>query len=532
MRRSESSGPLPPPPPRGEIPKWSRKYIGREIGFRFRIDKALAAGGMGSIFLGEQTNLSRQVAIKLVRTGDVDMIQRMRQEAKSLAAVTHPAIVEVYDFVAVTGSRASDCYLVMAYVPGDDLARYLDGKVRTFLPPAEGVHLLMPIASALVELHARSIIHRDIKLSNIIRFESADGTVRTKLVDFGFARGKFDPSLTAKGIVVGTPAYFAPEIVLGKSHSPASDVYAFGVTLCKLLTGESPHGRADIGDLLQKAVQKSVALPSWLMSTSLGPLVQAMLRRKPEERPTMREVLEGLEACKESMIGVDPDSSPGAVAGAQDETDPMDAGHVTAPMRGARSQGRGAAVWVLGGLCVMLAAAVVFFALRWGPKTTPPPKSAGAEGSMVAAAPGRGPSRPAAMRVGSRSRPQMRPRGRVQPRTRVRPMGKPADNPVEQTVAEIRLGCDSQATMRRLFHPARKIIIGRRRGNLEHATRTLQALLPAKCTPNATRHWVSYYLTMAFVRQGKCVAARRAWTLYEQYHLQRRRKKPSFPRCP
>lgn len=79
VRRSKSSGPLPPPPPRGEIPKWSRKYIGREIGFRFRIDKALAAGGMGSIFLGEQTNLSRQVAIKLVRTGDVDMIQRMRQ---------------------------------------------------------------------------------------------------------------------------------------------------------------------------------------------------------------------------------------------------------------------------------------------------------------------------------------------------------------------------------------------------------------------------------------------------------------------
>jgi hypothetical protein len=99
-------------------------------------------------------------------------------------------------------------------------------------------------------------------------------------------------------------------------------------------------------------------------------------------------------------------------------------------------------------------------------------------------------------------------------------------------VAEIRRGCDSQAKMRRLFHPARKIIQGRLRGDLEQARRVMEALLPAKCTPDATRHWVSYYLTIAYVRQGRCADARRAWTLYERFGVERRGRTPSFPKCP
>lgn len=499
--------------PQDEIPAWSRKYIGREIGFRFRIVKALAAGGMGSIFLGEQSNLSRQVAIKLVRTKDADMIQRMRQEAKSLAAVSHPAIVEVHDFIAVTGSRASDCYLVMGYVPGSDLARYLDTVGRGFLPPAEAVRLLLPIASALVELHARDIIHRDIKLSNIIRVVGADGAVRSKLVDFGFARWKQDPSLTAKGIVVGTPVYFAPEIVLGQSHSPASDVYAFGVTLCKLLTGENPHGEVDIGDLLQRAVQQSVALPVWLMRTTLGPLVQAMLSREPIGRPTMREVLVGLEECLGSLTEWDPVSGAGPVASSEVETAPEHDGVQPSSGLWVGAGAQRAALWLLGGLCVSLAAAVIFFAVRWAPKASSPDAEGTAVGAVTASAPRRATPRPTARRV--------------------RPVETPRTPPAPSlpSVAEIRRSCQSQANMRSLFHRARKIILGRIRGNLEHARRILQALLPAKCTPDATRHWVSYYLTMAYVRQGKCTDARRAWTLYEQFQIKRRGKPPSFPRC-
>jgi len=494
---------------------------------------------MGSIFLGEQTNLSRQVAIKLVRTGDVDMIQRMRQEAKSLAAVTHPAIVEVYDFIAVTGSRASDCYLVMGYVPGSDLARYIDALEQNFLAPAEAVHLLIPIASALVELHARGIIHRDIKLSNIIRFVGADGSVRTKLVDFGFARAKFDPSLTAKGIVVGTPAYFAPEIVLGKRHSPASDVYAFGVTLCKLLTGENPHGTEDLGDLLHKAVKQSVTLPSWLMSTALGPQVRAMLSREPAERPTMREVLEGLEECVTALEDVDPAAGARRVSGAADDNGVAD---VTAEVgRGRETAGTrrsGLALWLLGGLCLALSAAVIFFVLRWAPKASSSDTKGPAEGTATGTVPWRATSglamTPERARPGAR--PSPRPGARPSPHSGERPPNPPrlvpAPAPTLPSVAEIRRSCDSQATMRKLFHPARKIILGRLQGDLEHAVRTLQALLPARCTPNVTRHWVSYYLTKGYVRQGKCGAARRAWTLYERWHFKRRRKKPDFPRCP
>jgi eukaryotic-like serine/threonine-protein kinase len=530
----------PAPLPRGEIPAWSRKYIGREIGFRFRIDKALAVGGMGSIFLGEQTNMSRQVAIKLVRTSDVDTIQRMRHEARSLAAVNHPAIVEVYDFIAVTGSRASDCYLVMGYVPGSDLEVYLGEVSGGFLPPAEAVRLLVPTASALVELHARGIIHRDLKLANIIRFVGADGSARTKLVDFGFARGRQDPSLTAKGIVVGTPAYFAPELVLGSGHSPASDVYAFGVTLCKLLTGESPYGAVALGDLLQKAVHQSVALPIWLMSTPLGPLVQAMLSREPQKRPTMREVLVGLEECLGALSDLDVLAGAGVVPKAESETEP-----VVSHQEPGRERGRGrggsasgllrASVWGLGGLCVVLMAAVIFFIVRWSPKASSSGGTRPARSAMTApiTTPMAKPvaRRAVSVRPAHRARPPLVAPGRP---TSARPGARPrlAGSSGLPSVAEIRRGCKSQATMRHLFHRARKIVLGKMRGNLEHARRILAALLPAKCTPNATRHWVSYYLTMAYVRQGRCGDARRAWSLYERDQVRRRGRRPSFPACP
>jgi len=519
----------PPSRPQGENPAWSRRYIGREIGFRFRIVRVLATGGMGSIFLGEQSNLSRQVAIKLVRTSDADMIQRMRQEAKSLAAVSHPAIVEVHDFIAVTGSRASDCYLVMGYIPGSDLARYMDTVERGFLSPAEAVRLLLPIASALVELHARDIIHRDIKLSNIIRVVGTDGAIRSKLVDFGFARRKQDPSLTAKGIVVGTPVYFAPEIVLGQSHSPASDVYAFGVTLCKLLTGESPHGEVDIGDLLRKAVQQSVALPVWLMSTALGPLVQAMLSRDPIARPTMSEVRVGLEQCLGSLTEGDPapvvDGERVAPSKAEAEVE-AEAAPVLDGVQPSRGVGAlKIALWAVSGLCVALTAAVIFFALRWAPKESSSDTNRTAVGAVTTPVPGRATPRATSSRAGQGSAAQ---------RVRPRPVGtaRIPPEPALPTVAEIRRSCQSHANMRSLYHRARKIILGRRRGNLDHAQRIMEALLPARCTPDSTRHWVSYYLTMAYVRQGKCSAARRAWTLYERFQIRRRGKAPSFPRCP
>ncbi|MFH2008749.1 MAG: serine/threonine-protein kinase [bacterium] len=273
------------------------QYVGRIIDGRYRIVAPLAAGAMGSVFLAEQQHLHRQVAIKILTSDDKNMVERFRREAEALSSVYHPAIIEVYDFVSPS-VLDDDSYLVMSYVKGMDLEDYKLSQPEHKLAVHEVVPLLLPVASALVELHANGILHRDIKPANIVRFMRADGRPGVKLVDFGIARRVEDPSITRGGKVMGSPPYLPPEVIRTRTHLPVSDVFSLGASLCELVTGEPPFGRDDLARIVVRILEQPVVLPPAIAHTALGTLLYAMLEKDPAARPDALNVVRALERLR------------------------------------------------------------------------------------------------------------------------------------------------------------------------------------------------------------------------------------------
>ena len=204
---------------------------------RYRILKKLGQGGMGSVYLAEDTLLSRRVAVKVPHFSEADgpgVIERFHREARAAAAIDHPHLCPVHDAGAIDGIH----FLVMPYIEGTPLSRLVgaDGPWS----PAQAAALVRQLALAVEVLHQRGLVHRDLKPSNVLIRPNGEPV----LLDFGLARSYAWQSrqLTATGASIGTPAYMAPEQVLGdaKAIGPATDVYGLGVILYELLTEGLP----------------------------------------------------------------------------------------------------------------------------------------------------------------------------------------------------------------------------------------------------------------------------------------------------
>lgn len=284
--------------PADGIPLVPETLIGKVIDGRYEIIRPLAEGGMGSVFLADQTGLRRRVALKVLVSEDPELVVRFQREATALADVSHPAIVEIYDFTAHAVEAGNRGCLCMAYIDGMDLADYLDEQPERRLPPNEVMTLVIPIISALVELHANGIIHRDIKPANIVRFLRADGRPGVKLVDFGIARRQVDPGMTASGLVLGTPPYLPPEAFLGEQATPLMDIYALGATMFELLTGAPPFAADKQAKIIQRTLHEDPKFPDHLASTPLAALVEQMLGKIARNRPDAMQVLHGLEEVR------------------------------------------------------------------------------------------------------------------------------------------------------------------------------------------------------------------------------------------
>ena len=220
---------------------------------RYRILESLGRGGMGEVFLADDTQLERKVAIKFL-PGDLqdDPVAqgRFEREAKSAAALDHPYICKVYEFTEIEGRAA----IVMEYVAGRTLESQLtEGAVA----PAQAIQIAAEVTEALSVAHARRILHRDLKPGNLI----LTGQGHVKVMDFGLAKRMRDPgvrdgedstahNLTLTGTLVGTPAYMAPEQVRGESVDARSDIWSFGVVLFELLTGKHPFKRGTVNDTI------------------------------------------------------------------------------------------------------------------------------------------------------------------------------------------------------------------------------------------------------------------------------------------
>jgi tetratricopeptide (TPR) repeat protein len=273
------------------------QLIGKTIG-RYEILALLGRGGMAEVYRARDPHLGREVAIKLIlpSLADEDNFERrFETEAKAVAAMTHPHIVQVFDF----GLSEHGPYMVMEFVPGGTLKdKFKSSAERMSL--SEAARITEAIASALDYAHSKGVIHRDVKPTNIL-FRS-DGT--PVLTDFGIARVLDTTQLTASASLTGTPAYMSPEQANGQPV-PQSDLYSLGVVLFEMATGRTPFTASSTTEMVLKHVQAEPPSPLSLrpdLPASCAPLMARVLAKKPEDRFATGAAL--ASALKQAIAGV------------------------------------------------------------------------------------------------------------------------------------------------------------------------------------------------------------------------------------
>ena len=270
---------------------------GTEIADRYRVVSRLGSGGMADVYLADDIQLGRRVALKLLHrrfAGDPDFVERFRREAQSAAALQHPNIVSVYD----RGEWDGTSYISMEYLPGRTLKELIRDDAP--LDPLRAVSIAQQVAQAARFAHRGGVIHRDLKPQNVI----VDGDDRAVVTDFGIARAGAS-GITEAGSVMGTAHYISPEQAQGGDVVPASDVYSIGVILYEMLTGRVPFDAESPVAIALKHVSEQ-PLPPSAVTPGIGPDIDEavlwMLRKDPTDRPVDADaLLAGLDAIAERL---------------------------------------------------------------------------------------------------------------------------------------------------------------------------------------------------------------------------------------
>jgi len=270
---------------------------------RYEFKRSLGTGGMAGVFLAHDKNLDRLVAIKRIHADLSDqsaVVARFQREARIIARVRHPHIVDIFDVVA---DEQNNVAMVMEFVDGIDLTAITRHKPALPMAPELAISIVRPIASALAHAHDSGVVHRDIKPANILM--GLDGAV--KLTDFGIARGDEDAALTRPGDFLGTPAYVPPEQARGKPVGPAADQYALGVVLYQLMTGIKPFAARSTGDVLVRIIRGDFTDPKTIckaIDTRLAGLLSRMMAVNPEDRfADMEATLEAFDSISSQVSG-------------------------------------------------------------------------------------------------------------------------------------------------------------------------------------------------------------------------------------
>jgi serine/threonine-protein kinase len=270
---------------------------------------------MGEVWLAWDQALRRNVALKLLRpTGapDPDALRRFEREAQAASQMRIPHSVQIYDFgVSDDGIH----YIAMEYLIGVDLETLITRNGP--LPPGRAIHFARQVCDCLEEAHAAGIIHRDVKPSNLFVIRVGGDPDFLKLLDFGVARLRQSPAgdvrLTRTGTLCGTPAYLAPEMWQGKEADERSDIYAVGVTLYFLLTGQVPFEGTTPAGVMIAQLERDALLPSVRRGEPLPPGLDAVVLRAMAKRPLDRyqsavELRRALDAVPASWSAADAES--------------------------------------------------------------------------------------------------------------------------------------------------------------------------------------------------------------------------------
>ena len=290
---------------------------------RYRILDSLGKGGMGEVFLADDTQLGRKVAIKFLTAAleaDATARERLHREARSAAALDHPYICKIHEIAEVDGRTG----IVMEHVSGETLQASL---ARGPVSPRRALEIADEIAEALDEAHKHRLVHRDLKPANVMLTEQG----HVKVMDFGLAKaiesasGPLDNAetigpLTESGVRVGTPGYMAPEQLLGGQTDARSDIFAFGIVLYEMLAGVHPFHRtsqsgtmaAILRDMPAPVTQYRGALPDSAKAT-----LDRLLKKEPDQRhQSFAEVRTDLKRLLDDLSGVTPMSRRGPTASA------------------------------------------------------------------------------------------------------------------------------------------------------------------------------------------------------------------------
>jgi serine/threonine protein kinase len=284
---------------------------GYRIG-RYEVLKPLAEGGMGAVYAGLDTAVPREVAIKILSptlSRDPTVVRRFMQEARAVNQIGHPNVVDIF---ALGQLPTGQPYIVMEFLHGETLASRLDR-----LPPlrvVEAFSILTQLCDALAAAHDRGIVHRDVKPDNIFLADPTEDGRTVKLLDFGLAKllvsaGGFDQPNTGLGTSLGTPLYMAPEQCRGEAVDGRTDVYALGLILYEMFTGEHPFVRPTLHEILnaqlRDAPPSSPALAR--LPRKLADLMLACLEKDPDARPNgaraLSEQLQVVAARSGSSFG-------------------------------------------------------------------------------------------------------------------------------------------------------------------------------------------------------------------------------------
>ena len=346
------------------------EWIGKMLG-KVRIDSLLARGGIAEVYLGEHVALQREVAVKILRNqyeDDSQLLERFEREARVVAKLRHSNIVQVFDFDTVEGRP----YLVMEYVPGVSLSRYLHAlhvkNGRLELPIVS--RIITQVAHALQYAHESGVIHRDVKPGNILLTSRSSKVAAGKplpgdfepiLTDFGLVRFLNSSRQTTMGVIAGTPAYMSPEQARGESTDERTDIYSLGIVLYELLTGHVPFD----GETTMSIILKQVTEPPPPVQ-GLAPELQHILDRALAKKPQDRyQTPDELAAAFSAVVSTITNSNSDTVM----ESEPRITGRITKVGYRAQKNRSLLPAILAGGLAVLLGG---FFLLRETPTASPP----------------------------------------------------------------------------------------------------------------------------------------------------------------
>ncbi|MHC4407566.1 MAG: serine/threonine-protein kinase [Planctomycetota bacterium] len=253
--------------------------VARKLG-QYQLEEKLGEGAMGTVYRATHHMLRRPTAVKLLRPelAGEETVARFEREVRQTALLQHPNTINIYDY-----GRTPDgiFYYAMELLDGADLAHIV--KTSGPLPPARVIHVLRQVCASLNEAHAAGLVHRDVKLGNIVLCRRAGLHDIAKVLDFGLVKDLRDEgvSLTQVGMLCGTPETIAPELLLGESATARSDLYAVGIVGCQLLTGELPFDAPTAGALIAAHMSDEPRIPEG----ELGALLGRCLAKSPEQRP-------------------------------------------------------------------------------------------------------------------------------------------------------------------------------------------------------------------------------------------------------